>query len=125
MPSSQAASPASWTASGTPASGTGASTPKKEATLWLESERLTLEYRGQPLSRYDVQLAEGTEELRTVTRPRLFETSFVLPQPRLFGLDDLGDRGWIKALELGGYAARRSPGAGPLQQALFAYETAL
>ena len=99
--------------------------PKKEATLWLESERLTLEYCGQPLSRYDVQLAEGTEELRTVTRPRLFETSFVLPQPRLFGLDDLGDGGWIKALELGGYAARRSPGAGPLQQALFAYETAL
>jgi len=56
---------------------------------------------------------------------RIMASPGACPQPRLFGLDDLGDGGWIKALELGGYAARRSPGAGPLQQALFAYETAL
>jgi transposase len=56
---------------------------KKEATLWLQEESLTLEYRGQPLSRYDVGFVEGIEELRTVTRPRLFETPHAMPQPRL------------------------------------------
>lgn len=65
--------------------------PKKEATLWLEAQSLTLEYRGQPLSRYDVRFVAGTEELRTITRPRLFETSHALPQPKLFRLDALGE----------------------------------
>jgi len=82
--------------------------PKQEATLWLESESLTLEYRGQPLSRYDVRFAAGSEELRTITHPMLFENSYVLPQLRLFGLDNLGDEGWLKALKLEGYAPRRS-----------------
>jgi hypothetical protein len=82
--------------------------PKKEATLWLESDSLTLEYRGQPLSRHEVKHVEGTEELRTITRPRLFETSYVLPQLRLFGLESFGEEGWLKALRLKGYAPRRS-----------------
>jgi hypothetical protein len=33
----------------------------------------------------------GNEELRAVGRPRLFETSRVSPQPKLFALDSLGD----------------------------------
>lgn len=97
--------------------------PKKEATLWLESERLTLEYRGQPLSRYDVGFVAETEELRTITRPRLFETSYTLSQLRLFRLDALGKTGWLKALKLNGYAPR---GSRPLalQQTLFPYHEA-
>src|SRR5215204_7447646 len=53
---------------------------KREATLWLGTESLTLEYGGQTLSRYDVEFATGNEELRALMRPRLFETSYVLPQ---------------------------------------------
>jgi putative transposase len=98
--------------------------PTKEATLWLESESLTLEYRGQPLSRYDVRFAAGSEELRTITRPRLFETSYVLPQLRLFGLDALGKEGWLKALKLENYATRTPREPQALQQALFPYQEA-
>lgn len=57
---------------------------KREATLWFGTESLTLEYGGQTLSRYDVEFATGSEELRALMRPRLFETSYVLPQLRLF-----------------------------------------
>lgn len=41
--------------------------------------------------------------LRAVGRPRLFEISHALPQPRLFGLDSLGEAGWLRALRLGDY----------------------
>jgi hypothetical protein len=99
--------------------------PKKEATLWLESESLTLEYRGQPLCRYEVGFVEGTEELRTITRPRLFETSYVLPQLRLFGLDTLGEAGWLKAMKLEGYVPRRSSRLLALQGMLFPYAEVL
>lgn len=99
--------------------------PKREATLWLEAERLTLEYRGQPLSRYDVGFMAGTKELRTITRPRLFETSYAVPQLRLFRLDALGETGWLKALKLNGYETRRSPRPWALQQTLFPYLEAL
>jgi transposase InsO family protein len=98
--------------------------PKKEATLWLESKSLTLEYRGQPLSRYDVRFAAGSEELRAVTRPRLFETSYMLQQPRLFALDSLGVGCWLKALRLEAYALRAPRCPGVLQRALFAYHEA-
>jgi putative transposase len=99
--------------------------PKKEATLWLESESLTLEYRGEPLSRYEVRFVAGTEELRTITRPRLFETSHALPQPKLFRLDAFGERGWLKVLKLPAYVSRKTRRPQALQQALFAYTDAL
>ncbi len=99
--------------------------PKKEATLWLESESLTLEYCGEPLSRYDVRFVAGTEEPQTITRPRLFETSHALPQPKLFRLDALGERGWLKVLKLPAYASRKPRRPHALQQALFAYADAL
>ena len=96
--------------------------PKKEATLWLEAERLTLEYRGQPLSRYEVAVEATTGKLRSVGRPSLYETSRSLPQPRLFALDEAN---WLKALKLEGYAPRRSRRPQALQQALFAYVRAI
>ncbi len=100
--------------------------PKKEATLWLEAERLTLEYHGQPLSRYDVEFVAGSGELRTVARPRLFETRYAPPQLRLFGLDEvLGEAGWLRALKLEGYTARKPKRPRLLQQALFPYAEAL
>jgi hypothetical protein len=98
----------------------------REAALWLAAESVTLEHDGEPLSRYDVRLAPGTGELRSVGRPRLFGThAEAVPQPRLFGLDALGEGGWLKALKLEGYATRRPRGPLALQQTLFPYAEAL
>ena len=68
--------------------------------------------------------AEGMRALRSVGRPRLFETPRALSQARLFALDALGEGGWLKAMRLEGppRAPRRSLG---LQQTLFPYREAL
>lgn len=89
--------------------------------MWLQEESLTLEYRGQPLSRYDVAFEGGTEELRAVTRPTLFETGYVLSQGRLFTLGVLGEDGWLKALKLDGYAPRKPSRPQALQGVMFSH----
>ena len=100
-----------------------------EAALWLHAKNLTVEYAGKPLSRYDVELASGggTGGLRAVRRPTLFETSYPRswPQPKLFGLDALGEGGWLKVLKLDEYAPRRPRGSLTLQQVLFVYTEAI
>jgi hypothetical protein len=47
----------------------------REAALWLAAESLTVEYAGEPLSRYEVKVDAQTGELRSVGRARLYETS--------------------------------------------------
>ena len=66
----------------------------REAALWLAAESLTVEHAGEPLSRYAVKVEASTGDLRSVARPRLFETSHELRQPqhRLFALDS-----WVSA----------------------------
>jgi putative transposase len=95
---------------------------KREAAVWLQPGSLTVEYDGEPLSRYDVELAPGTGELRSVGRPRLFETSRALAQLRLFALEEAG---WLKALKLEGYAPRAPRRPQALQEVLFAYTEVL
>jgi len=97
----------------------------REAALWLAAESLTLEHAGEPLSRYEVRVEAQTGELRSVGRPRLFETARAAAQQRLFGLEALGETGWLKALKLEGYAPRRPRGPLTLQQVLFPYAEAL
>ena len=97
----------------------------REAALWLASESLTLEYGGELLSRYAVEVMTGTEELQAVGRPRLFETSHVSPQPKLFALDSLVEAGWLKAMRLRGYAPRSPRRPQVLQQTLFPYAEVL
>ncbi len=92
----------------------------REAALWLAAESLTVEHAGEPLSRYDVKVEPDTGALRSVGRPRLFENPRVLPQPRLFALDALGEGGWLKVMRLEGYAPRSPRRPEGLQQALFA-----
>jgi putative transposase len=92
-----------------------------EAVLWLASESLTLEHRGEALARYEVEVEAATGRFREVGRPRLFEAPVARPQQRLFALDDLGEGGWLKAMRLEGYAPRAPRGARSLQQALFPY----
>jgi hypothetical protein len=47
----------------------------REAALWLAAESLTVEYAGEPLSRYEVKVDAQSGELRSVGRARLYETS--------------------------------------------------
>lgn len=86
-----------------------------------EGKTLTVEHRGEPLSRYDVEFMPGTEKPRAPTRPVLFETTIALAQRQLFGLNSPGEPGWPKALRLDDYAPRRRSRPGSMQQALFAY----
>jgi hypothetical protein len=100
-----------------------------EAALWLEPETLTVEYAGEPLSRYEVHYSPGSTELRRVGRATLLETSIVVHQPRLFDLAEalgaLGEEGWLKALRLADYAPRRLRQPEFLQEMLFPYTKAI
>ena len=96
----------------------------REAALWLREKTLTVEHAGEPLSRYEVEFVDGTEKPRALARPVLFETTVMLPQPKLFGLASLGETGWLKTLMLEDYAPRRRAQPESLQQALFAYHEA-
>lgn len=97
---------------------------KREAALWLSKENLTIEYEGQLLSRYEVSYIPGSSEhFREVKSQTLFETPYVLPQGRLFELEETE---WLKAVKVGEYALRRrSQRAQALQEALFSYTEAL
>jgi hypothetical protein len=97
-----------------------------EAALWLEPKTLTVEYAGEPLSRYEVEYVAGNTELRRVGKATLFETSIVVHQPRLFNLAEaLGEEGWLKALRLADYAPRRPRQPEFLQEVLFPYTEAI
>jgi putative transposase len=99
---------------------------RSEVALWLGNNGLSVEYGGQPLSRYDVSLSMGAKRFKDVTNPRLFVTRHRAPQLKLFALEEaLGEGGWLKALKLEGYASstRRRPQA--LQDVLFPYLDAL
>jgi len=95
---------------------------KREAALWLDEENLTVEYRGQALSRYEIALQAGTGRLTEVGSAQLFETAHRSPQPRLF---DLSEILWLRALRTNGYAPRRPYRLQALQEALFPYAEAL
>ena len=83
-----------------------------------------MEHDGEPLSRYEVRVEPKTGELLRMGRPRHVETSRVTAKRRLFGLDSLGEGGWLKAMRLAGYAPRNPRRPEGLQQTLFAYHEA-
>jgi hypothetical protein len=95
--------------------------------VWVAEDALTVEYGGEPLSRYEVECEPATGvgsvgRLRRVKGHTLFETSIILPQLRLFELDEvLGEEGWIKVLKLDEYAPRQPRRHDELQQVLFPY----
>ena len=97
---------------------------KREAAVWLQPGSLTLEYGGQTLSVYDVELAPETGKPTAVGSARLFETTYQRssPQLRLFALEEAG---WLTAFKLEEYAPRRSSDSMALQEVLFPYLDAL
>lgn len=62
--------------------------------------------------------------MAALRRPKLFETSYTIAQLRLFGLDALGEFGWLKSMRLEEYAPRR-PRSQALQGMLYPYLDAL
>jgi hypothetical protein len=89
-----------------------------------------VEHTGEPLSAYEVRYDAaggrgGSGKLLGVGKPTLFETPFAPGQMRLFVLaETLGEDGWLKALRLEDYAAKKSRRPPALQQALFPYHEA-
>ncbi len=69
----------------------------REVAVWVGDGALAVEYGGRTLSRYDVSVSQGAAKLEAVTNPRLFASGYRAPQLRLFGLDALGEGGWLKA----------------------------
>jgi hypothetical protein len=95
---------------------------KREAAVRLQPGSLTLEYGGQTISVYEVELASETGKPTAVRSARLFETTYGLPQLRLFALEAAG---WLTALKLEEYAPRRSSDPVALHEVLFPYLDAL
>ena len=93
----------------------------REAALWLDEENLTVEYRGEALSRYEVALQPRTGKLREVGTPILFETAHQMAQLRLFDLTEIR---WLRALRASDYAPRRPYQPWGLQDSLFPYAEA-
>ena len=97
---------------------------KREATLWLDEETLTIEYQGEALARYDVEFQAGSGKLRKVQRPPLFETVYQRSRPQL-RLFDLAHIQWLKAIQANEYAPRKPHRPQVLQEVLFPYPEAL
>jgi hypothetical protein len=102
-----------------------------EVAVWVQEDSLTVEHGGEALSRYEVECESATGvgpvgRLRRVKGHTLFETSVVLPQPKLFDLGEvLGEEGWMKVLKLDEHAPRRPRRPDKLQQTLFPYTEAI
>ncbi|MBA3475098.1 MAG: hypothetical protein H0T57_18060 [Rubrobacter sp.] len=98
-----------------------------KAALWLQEKSLMLEHAGETLSRYEVEPLPGSDKLRDVGGPTLFENSHrrKRPQARLFGLQEVLGDGWLKALKLEEYAPRGPRRPHALQEVLFPYAEAL
>jgi hypothetical protein len=97
------------------------------AALWLQERILMLEHAGETLSRYEVERIPGSDKLRDVGKPALFEANRrrSLSQARTFGLEEVLGDGWLKALKLREYAPRRPHRPQALQEVLFPYAEAL
>jgi hypothetical protein len=70
-----------------------------------------------------VEFSATTAKPKGIARPVLFGTAIALPEPRLFGLEVLGEGGWLKTLRLADYAPRKARPRS-LQQSLFPYHEA-
>lgn len=104
---------------------------RREVSVWVQENSLTVEYGGEALSRYEIECdpavgGNSVGRLREVKSHTLYETSFALLQLRLFDLGEvLGEEGWVKFLKLDEYAPRQPRRPDKLQQVLFTYTEAV
>jgi len=72
-----------------------------DVQVWLYEEHLTIVFDDTALAHYDVGYQPDQHHPRTITNPRLYETSYRSPQLALWPLTD---QEWIKAYPLPVYA---------------------
>ena len=70
-----------------------------------------------------MEFSATTGKPKAIACPVLFGTAIALPQPWLFGLEVLGEGGWLKTLRLADYASRKAR-PGSLQPSLLPYHEA-
>jgi hypothetical protein len=78
-----------------------------EAAIWVIGEQVAIEHATTTVSAYEVAYAPGGYQLREVSNPRCFETSYQSLQPFLAPLDELP---WQPVYRVPAYAARRPRG---------------
>ena len=104
---------------------------RREVSVWVQEDSLTVEYGGEALSRYEIECdpavgGSSVGRLREVKGHTLYETSIMLAQLKLFDLGEvLGEDGWMKFLKLDEYAPRQPRRPDKLQQVLFPYTEAI
>ena len=99
--------------------------PEYEADHRHLNERLTGLHLPLVVSAQAPIPTPNTGKLLWIGRSRLFETSRVPAQPRLFSLDALGEGGYLIAMRLERYAPRGPRRPRSLQGVLFANADAL
>jgi hypothetical protein len=84
---------------------------RKQATLWLYGETLTLEFANTPLSQFTVVFQPDRRHFRRITDPHRFETQYRSPQLELWGP---GAVEWRLVRRVPEYVLRRRGTADPL-----------
>lgn len=77
---------------------------RKQATLWLYGETLTLEFADTPLSQFTISYHPDKKNFRKITDPHVFETQYGSPQLDLW---EPGAVEWQLVRRLPAYAARQ------------------
>jgi putative transposase len=90
--------------------------PRKRAAIWLNQERMTLEFSGETLAQYAVAYEADGTHLKAVTAPEFFATRFRSSQPTLWDVDA---EGWSPIRRLPAYARRLHGRSGGVQGRLF------
>lgn len=90
--------------------------PGRQVAVWLYREHLTVAFADEPLAEYQVRYEPGTQRLKAITDPHLFETPFA---PAQLPLLTLGEEDWLKVLRVPPYAPRRQRATGVSQPPLF------
>jgi len=76
---------------------------QRRVTLWFYQDHLHVEHRQTPLARYHYRLQRGSTKISSISRPKLYKTSFASPQLELLELDDSQ---WPKIARRPEYARR-------------------
>lgn len=93
---------------------------RRQATVWLYGETLTIEFADEPLAQYQVSYQPNQRQLRAVSEPRLFATQYRSPQLPLWPPNE-GE--WLKVFRLPAYAPRRRRPVVARQYRLFPEES--
>ncbi|MFN2233586.1 MAG: helix-turn-helix domain-containing protein, partial [Anaerolineales bacterium] len=89
---------------------------KRRVTLWFYQDRLHVEYRQTLLARYHYRLQYGSTKISSISRPKLYKTTFASPQLELL---ELNDDQWQKIIRRPEYAKRRKALAAAAKQLAF------